>query len=228
MNKKHHPNDASMIAYAAGALDPSMALVVSSHLEACSTCQNNYQLALNIGGTILEQQPNTELFSDSFDQLWDKVLTCNKESKQPDPTPEHSNDLPKTLAPHLPTGLEGISWQQLSSKIHYYSLPAFKSRQGWVRLFKFLPGAVIPVHSHQYQEMSLVLQGGYADELGSYYPGDLSDLDNEIQHSPVITGDTPCIALIATEGNLHYKKLQHRLTHWCLSAYSRAFSQDAT
>ena len=38
------------------------------------------------------------------------------------------------------------------------------------------------------QEMTLILRGAYRDQIGRFAPGDVADLDEGIEHQPVIEG----------------------------------------
>ena len=83
--------------------------------------------------------------------------------------------------------------------------------QGTLRLFKIAPGMAIPLHTHNGNEMTLILKGSYSDELGRFKAGDVADLDNDTDHQPIADTQEDCICLIATEAPLKFKGLLPRL-----------------
>jgi putative transcriptional regulator len=78
-------------------------------------------------------------------------------------------------------------------------------------MLKVRPGHKLPDHGHDGQEMTLILRGAYRDEIGRFAPGDVADLDEHIEHQPVIEDGEDCICLIATEAPARFKGLVPRL-----------------
>ena len=60
-------------------------------------------------------------------------------------------------------------------------------------------------------EITLVLTGSYRDALGRFGPGDVADLDEDIEHQPVVDSDEPCICLVASEAPTRFKSFFGRL-----------------
>ena len=58
----------------------------------------------------------------------------------------------------------------------------------------------MPVHSHDGTEVSLVLEGGFTDEFGSYGPGDIAIQEQNTEHQPVADDDGECIVFAVNEG----------------------------
>ena len=52
-------------------------------------------------------------------------------------------------------------------------------------LYRIEPGATVPSHSHFGDELTLVVQGGFSDEVGSYGPGDICLKTPSDTHAPV-------------------------------------------
>jgi putative transcriptional regulator len=80
-----------------------------------------------------------------------------------------------------------------------------------LRLLKIAPGVRIPRHTHGDEELTLILRGSYTDEVGDFRRGDLADLDEDVLHAPLATGDEPCICLIATSAPLRFKTIVGRI-----------------
>jgi putative transcriptional regulator len=53
---------------------------------------------------------------------------------------------------------------------------------------------------HGGAELTLVLRGSFSDETGRYSRGDVADLDETIEHRPVVgKAESDCICLIGSE-----------------------------
>ena len=55
----HHPDEATLMAYAAGALTEGFNLVVAAHLEFCADCCSRVTEAEAIGGELLQELPGS-------------------------------------------------------------------------------------------------------------------------------------------------------------------------
>jgi putative transcriptional regulator len=57
----------------------------------------------------------------------------------------------------------------------------------------------------------LVLSGSYTDQYGQFRPGDVADMDAEIEHDLTVDSDEACICLIAVESPARFKGIIARL-----------------
>jgi len=93
-----------------------------------------------------------------------------------------------------------------------YAWGAISDRTGErVKLLRIGAGRAMPEHGHGGEEITLVLKGAYRDHIGRFAAGDVADLDEEIEHKPVVEGDQDCICLVATERPTRFKTLAARL-----------------
>jgi putative transcriptional regulator len=74
-------------------------------------------------------------------------------------------------------------------------------------LYRIEPGAAVPRHTHEATEFTLVIQGGFSDETGSFGPGDMTVKGPEDTHTPVGDDDGVCIVLAVRDGGLRFKGL---------------------
>jgi putative transcriptional regulator len=213
---RHHPDDASLVACAAGTLNPGQAAAVAAHIERCARCAERQSLALGLGAALLEAQEPAGFSADLFERCWDQIASGPRIEDTRAGVDQWQAafafpDVPRELAAHVPNGLDALPWRNLTPLIKQHLIRDLSGPDGWTRLFLFLPGCEIPQHGHTEGEMTLVLRGAYCDQLGHFGPGDLADLDTSHRHNPVIAGDEPCIALIATAGHVRFDRLAHRL-----------------
>ena len=208
----HHLDDASLIALSAGTLNARLALVATAHIELCPQCRERLRLAEQIGGALLVDQPLTSTTQDGLARCWELIEASDRPVvQQTAPARAASIELPSVLAEFLPDDLENLPWRRFTARIDQYRLEGLGVEPGWIRLFRFLPGAVVPTHRHGDAEMSLVLRGSYIDELGQFQVGDIEDLEATDQHRPVVDSAEPCIALIATSGTIDFEGKLNRL-----------------
>jgi putative transcriptional regulator len=212
MTIRHHASASTLAAFAAGSLDEARSIVVSAHLSMCRSCRDAARGFEALGGMMLEAGEQAPLADDALERFW---LRAGPQAQATRPSsvvaandiePEHASALRRLL----PDGIDGIHWRPVAPGMTQSVLKAKGYRRGALRLLKIEPGTRIPKHTHQGAELTLVLRGVYEDCLGAFGAGDLADLDDEATHSPLATGDAPCICLIATNAPLAFKDLAAR------------------
>lgn len=78
-------------------------------------------------------------------------------------------------------------------------------------LLKGRAGLHLPGHGHTGMEFMQVLSGSLSDERGRYFPGDLDEADDEVDHRPVVGEESDCICLAALEGDTRLHGVLGRL-----------------
>ena len=59
--------------------------------------------------------------------------------------------------------------------------------------------------------MTLILQGAYSDDFGTFSKGDVADLDDHVEHQPYVVSHEDCICLIATEAPTRFKSIAGKI-----------------
>jgi putative transcriptional regulator len=199
---QHHPTEATLLAYAAGALGAALSLVVASHLAFCTECREAVAEGELIGGSLLDELAPVALAVGSRERVLARLGTA-----PPPPAPRLALAdplLPAPLARQLGRGLLEIEWRRLGPGLRQHMLQPHDIAGGNLRLLRIGSGRKIPRHGHSGTELTLVLQGSYTDELGHFGRGDVSETDSDIVHQPVSDRDEECICLIATEARLRF------------------------
>jgi putative transcriptional regulator len=124
------------------------------------------------------------------------------------PAPETIGEVPAPLVRLMGNSLDAIPWRWISPGRWLRWLPA--AGGGRLHLFRCAPDVFIPEHGHHGVELTLVLRGTLADSTGRYGPGDLSDLDQETDHTPA-AGPDGCICIVAQDNPVHWRSLIVRL-----------------
>ena len=76
-------------------------------------------------------------------------------------------------------------------------------------LLRIDPGGVVPEHTHKGFELTLLLEGEFEDELGTYVKGDFICLDSTHKHSPKT--QKGCLCLTVVNDALHFTKGMSKL-----------------
>jgi putative transcriptional regulator len=198
MTVQHHPDDALLLAYAAGGLDAAMSLILATHLSFCARCRRLVADQEKIGGALLEDIPPIAMDSDALAQ----VMARLDEPAVLEPHQPSNDNTPAPLRAMLGHDLSRVRWRKMGPNLGYVTL----YRQGpvAVRLLRGAPRTDVGSHSHRGMEYTLVLRGGYTDATGSYGPGDFQVASAELRHNPVADPEEDCINLSVTTDRLHF------------------------
>ncbi|SFG20038.1 ChrR family anti-sigma-E factor [Neptunomonas qingdaonensis] len=219
MNIKHHLDEATLVSYTAGSMSQAMALVVACHISMCPVCRDRVHDSEAIGGMLLESLNPAPVSDDSLAQILacldeEPDLNTQLEAKRVETSiaknkqwlATHS-DIPRPLDDYIGDSLENVEWKRIVPGVYYHDLPCKTERRGASRLLRIAPGKAMLPHSHDGNELTLILRGSYTDEIGRFTAGDIADLDNEIQHQPLVDSSEDCICLIATDAPLKFSTL---------------------
>lgn len=216
MNPRHHLHESTLMSYAAGALPPALGVVAGSHLEQCAHCRQQLRQAEAIGAMLLEQtQPVAsqerhavlrEAMLAQLEQGVDAALqehvpavgagpAASARAERPQADPDY---LPASLHAHFGSSLSALRWRWTAPGVHCIRAAQMPS----LILLKIAPGKCLPMHSHGRSELTQVLRGSYNDALGLFAPGDVADLDEDVEHQPVTAPGVPCICVSALDAPL--------------------------
>lgn len=212
-NIRHHPKEMTLAAYAAGQLDEARGVVIAAHLKLCRECRLAVGDFEVLGGACIETVEPIAMSDSALDSFW---LRAGKQETARSAASvyaanDFSLDAAHPLARYLKDGIDAIEWRQVAPGLSQHVIPADGYRPGVLRLLKISPGVRIPKHTHGDEELTLILRGSYTDEVGDFRHGDLADLDEDVLHSPLATGEEPCICLIATSAPLRFRTIVGRI-----------------
>ncbi len=216
MTINHHLDDATLLAYAAGTLDESTSVVVSSHIAMCSKCRAALRHGNQLGGALIEEIQPEPMGNNALGKVMERIeqtgdIAVLAHHRKVRPVDASTDNLPLPLARRLGMPLSEITWRRMAPGVHSYSLPLAPSAKGKLYLMRIAKGSKLPEHGHGGSEMTLILRGSYTDELGHFAAGDVADLDTDIEHQPVVDSDEDCICLVAIEAPTRFKGVLARL-----------------
>jgi putative transcriptional regulator len=217
MSIRHHPGGETLVALAAGALDRAASAVIGAHLEHCPACRERLQLCEALGGALLAQVAPAAMAPDALARA---LASLDAPMPRGDglrpPVSQDAGPPPRALAPGVPAprslnGLPAGRWRWLAPGVRRIVLLRQTPEHGRLYLLHLDPGVQVPQHGHEAWEATCVLAGSFTDEMGSFRPGDLIEVDSSHRHRPAAVGETACICLVAAAGRMRFSSPLARL-----------------
>ncbi|MBS9477431.1 ChrR family anti-sigma-E factor [Ancylobacter radicis] len=211
MSIQHHPSDETLLRYAAGRLPVAPGLVVATHLSGCVECRARVATFEAMGGSLLEQVTPEPMEPEALARLLAQIDA---------PAPPPRAPAPRKPLPTLPGGIllpralrhcEMGRWRWLGPGVRASSLTIAQDPSARLTLLRVGPGRKLPEHGHTGLEFTQILSGSFSDGFGRYRPGDLSEMDSEIDHQPIVDPEGECICLTAMEGEMRIGGMFGRL-----------------
>lgn len=197
---RHHPDPATLLSYVAGTLAEPLAAVVASHVSMCSHCREEVRNLEVLGGAMMMAgRPDDRVASISSPRR------LNFGNERPAFAAQSAERLPAPIAATYGLSFDTIPWRRLGPGVWHHRLSLSLGARGDLRLLKISAGRAMPDHGHGGEELTLVLDGAYADQTGEYRVGDIQDVGEDIEHTPVADRSAGCICLIASEQPARFK-----------------------
>lgn len=196
---RHHPSEATLLAYAAGRLPEPHRIVLRTHLALCPACAQTVGLAIEIGGALLDESAPVALGEGALARTLDRLDLR-------DPA------VPAAPVPVTVAALATGRWRWIGPGLRMMPLRPRDADDARLDLIRVAPGMELPTHGHTGTELTCVLQGAFRDETGVYTVGDVAEGDESLEHQPsaMPTGEV-CVCLIATTGRLRAQSWLARL-----------------
>lgn len=208
MTAQFHPDDSTLMSYAAGSLNPALAAVVAAHVWGCAHCRREVGFLQLIGATVMRDLPDAELTRPA-PVLALSSLEADVDTRMP-PRPDDA-DIPLPIAPFAGHRLDDIEWATVSPGVQQHVISIGGNAGGMLKLLRIDPGRKIPEHGHGGTELTLVLRGAFSDVYGTFRAGDIADVDSDVDHAPRADAEVGCICLIAAETPPHFRGLIARI-----------------
>jgi putative transcriptional regulator len=203
---RHHLTDAVLGDYVAGDLPEAFGLVVAVHLSMCDDCRARAMTLDALGGAVLEVGDTAEMGVGALEAVLGRLDAAPARLA---PTSRARGVLPAPLVDYVGGDLDAVKWKSVGKGVKQAILPT--DRLASARLLRIPGGVAVPDHGHRGMEMTLVLQGAFADGTGRFGPGDVEIAGDELEHTPVAEAGPDCICLAATDAPLRFRGLIPRL-----------------
>ena len=193
-----HPNEKLLDSFAQGRLPAGMSIAISAHVELCNSCKENTSVAEVKAGIAWLETPESKSSSEFDHLVADIVKQPQQKNIMVEPSAvneihmlDHSVKLPKALAK---VASEGLVWKKLTGGINRAELLLDDETQCEFLYMK--PGSQVPMHKHQGNEFTLVIDGSFFDELGCYKSSDFVVRNKDQIHEPASEEGCLCFAVL--------------------------------
>lgn len=207
MTIRHHLSDQLLTGYAAGSLPEAFNLVVATHVSLCDECRARLASLDAVGGALLEEAEEIAMGEDALARALNRIESLPQATRS-DPL-KPAGIFPAPLADYIGGDLSAVRWRKVGGGVKQAILPTAKDASA--RLLFIPAGTAVPDHGHRGMELTLVLQGAFADENDRFGRGDIEIADEEMEHTPVALAGQDCICLAATDAPLRFRGLLPRL-----------------
>jgi len=205
----HHLDAATLVSFGAGTLNSALSTLVEAHLEMCPACRAEARKAAEIGGALMGESDDVEVSAAAKAAVMEQIGSATVH-RLPVSRPA-AGEMPRALQRILNASrLDDLTWVKAGPGVHMHKLPMPKGESGFFGLLKVQPKAKLPDHGHGGTELTLVLRGGYHDELGEFRRGDIADLDESVSHTPTAMDEEVCICVVANDAPSRFKSLAAR------------------
>ena len=189
-----------LIDYANGTLPLALEVLVESHISMNPASAKSIRMLLQLGGALLENSEPISLSEGSFEKLMAEIESGFDNDQEIYTNVSNDNNLlPFPLRNYAQDINSPKNWKRIGIGLSEQAIN-FGDNFGSTKLYKIAPGYSVPSHSHDGNEVTLVLSGGFTDEYGTYGPGDISIQETGAVHKPVADEDGECIVLAVNEG----------------------------
>jgi len=211
MTISHHATEETLLRYAAGTLACGPAIVIQAHLAACSACRARVGEYEAVGGALLEEADPAALSPQALSEVL--ALIDADDGTRPSP-PAAATDPIQIDGIRLPDALRGCDigrWRWIGPGMRMSRVGVPQDPDANVILLKVGPGRALPDHGHVGAELTYIVAGSYTDKMGQFTPGDLAEVDQDVEHQPVVDQGGECICLAAMEGKMRFNSFIGRM-----------------
>ncbi len=201
MNPRFHVEDDLLMAYAAGAMAEPMQVLIATHLALCPHCRSRSETFDAVGGVMLEDLDEVPVEPGVRDAVMARLDTF-EDFAPSRPREKQPVDLrvPQPLRGYLDGGLDDLAWR---TRGPVDEVRILTEHEGYTsRLFRIKAGRAMPQHTHEGNELTLVLAGGFRDGADHYLRGDVATADAHVDHRPVADADEDCYCLAVYDAPL--------------------------
>ena len=215
MTSEHISVDDLLLAHAAGRLPEPVGLVVATHLALAPERQSTYREYEALGGAMLEDLRPASLSDGAFDRLLARLddegdpiqVSAGRPGRAKSRRASNKHEaaavdasIPAPLRDYIGGRLDDLPWKHYGA-VSEASLSLDETTYR-TRLIVLKAGRAVPKHTHDGQEITVVLKGAFNDGIGRYGRGDISIADAHVDHQPMAEASEDCLCLTVTDAPL--------------------------
>ena len=187
--------------------DPAETLFIGTYLALNTEGRGQFRFMHDLTATLIDQSTEPVNMEGTAEDLLPDLEMPDQESSAQEEK-DYSGDVPLPLSGYIGPMFDKASWRSIGSKFSYLTIDLPDSDYT-LRVLDIGAGVTIPEHSHEGDELTLVMKGSFIDEGERYRTGDVSyheataEAEHDHTHQPYT--DEHCICLILTKGKLSYR-----------------------
>lgn len=217
----HHINHNDLMEYVAGSLPEPVSLLTATHLTLCGTCRETVDILESVGGELLENIAGSDLNSqdDASKVVAEMLDMLDTIQETDDPGLERIQDIdpggsafansdamdiegfPRVLQRYIVKHFDSSKWKRLIAGVESWKLIDDKNGIA-ASLMRVEAGRVMPKHTHEGRELTLILSGSMRDRDVLYTRGDVVEADQETRHQPQAGPGEACTCLTVVDGQI--------------------------
>ena len=194
--KNGHLTDELINTYATGVAREGVALAAAAHLTYCADCRRRVEVHEAVAGAFLAEAPGEQ--PPDIEQLMGRLDEAEVDVAKP----LKAGPLPAPVVAAIGVDFDKIPWRFRLPGVYEYEFSQADGDE--ISLMKVHPGAAIPSHTHEAEELTVVFEGELHDDGSTYKVGDISVADPSVDHNPRAGGDTACICLAVLSGGVKF------------------------
>jgi putative transcriptional regulator len=195
-----HPTEALLTDYATGDLPTAAGLPISAHLDVCPSCRAEIRRVTELCGAMLADEADTELSPGVLDAVMarlDEVERAETPRRRLNPA---GLRLPRAVA------AIGVNRRRWFGRGAWVAHTQASRAHGWRSFLLRLPArGSLPIHHHEGEELTFVIQGRFTDGSEWFGPGDIALGTGPTPHGLRVSDDAPCICLVASQGRMRWR-----------------------
>lgn len=193
---KWHPSSDQLIEFSSGTGSSALSIAISTHLHFCGECRVRVGELESTAAVLFEEQSSIPVEMEGFDKLMSRIAAEPAAPKTV--TKQEPTRFPPMIEKLINRDTEALDWRNPMKNLRVCRLMTDES--GFILgLHHMKSGGRVPNHTHRGNEISVVIEGGFSDALGSYRPGDFIHLSTDHVHSPQADADGDCWLLSIVE-----------------------------
>jgi putative transcriptional regulator len=203
-----HPQVDLLTEHVAGNLSLAQSACIAAHMKYCDDCRRTACQLQHVGVALFDALDPVPV----GDQLLNTVL-ARLDEEAPlsyDRTEERGVGRTPALLQRLMRGdFSDLAWKKVTDALRISHLRTGDPNYEFA-LYHIKAGGEIPDHDHRGTEMTLVLQGGFTDDRGTYHAGDFIFRGADEAHAPRALADQDCICLAVLDAPLRFTGWKYR------------------
>jgi putative transcriptional regulator len=183
-----------LLDYAAGSTPEPVALAVATFLDMNPSTAHVYHKLNDIGGSLIDSIEPIAVSDTGLSAILARLENVPVDPKTFSISSVEQCAVPRPLQPYIGRNWDSLAWKTVTAGVEEYVFST--SARGWrTSLLRIAPGKAMPTHTHAGDEYTVVLDGAYADEAGSFERGSIEIADPHVTHKPIADAARGCVCL---------------------------------